>query len=55
MPKKKSSKENLEKKIKALEKENKELKLDRNLLNSLLKHMPENVYFKDIQQVYQSK
>jgi rsbT co-antagonist protein RsbR len=48
MPKKKSSKENLEKKIKALEKENKELKLDRNLLNSLLKHMPENVYFKDI-------
>ena len=47
MPKKKSGKENLEKKIKALETENKKLKLDRNLLNSLLKHMPENVYFKD--------
>jgi rsbT co-antagonist protein RsbR len=47
MAKKEKSKAELEKKIKALEKENKNLKLDRNLLNSLLKHIPENIYFKD--------
>jgi len=37
----------LEKKLASLKKENKKLQLDRNLLNSLLKHIPENVYFKD--------
>jgi len=47
MAKKKTNKEDLEKKIEFLKKENKELKLDRNLLNSLLKYIPENIYFKD--------
>ncbi|MEJ2307340.1 MAG: PAS domain-containing protein, partial [candidate division WOR-3 bacterium] len=47
MAKKEKSKAELEKKVKALEKENKDLKLERNLLNSLLKHIPENIYFKD--------
>jgi rsbT co-antagonist protein RsbR len=47
MAKKQKSISELEKKIAALEKENKELKLDRGLLNSLLEHIPENVYFKD--------
>ncbi len=49
MVKKEKNKTDLEKKLKALEKENKELRLDRNLLNSLLKHVPENIYFKDIE------
>ncbi len=47
MAKKRTSKEALEKKLASLEKENKGLKLDKNLLNSLLKHIPENIYFKD--------
>jgi rsbT co-antagonist protein RsbR len=47
MAKKEKSKADLEKKLASLEKENKKLKLDRNLLNSLLKHIPENIYFKD--------
>jgi len=47
MAKKKTNKEDLEKKIEFLKKENKELKLDRSLLNSLLLHIPENIYFKD--------
>jgi rsbT co-antagonist protein RsbR len=47
MAKKGTSKEALEKKLASLEKENKQLKLDRSLLNSLLKHIPENIYFKD--------
>jgi len=47
MAKKKANKEDLEKKIESLKKENKELKLYQGLLNSLLKHIPENIYFKD--------
>ena len=47
MAKKERSKAELEKKVASLEKENKKLKLDKNLLNSLLKHIPENIYFKD--------
>ena len=46
--KKAISKADIEKKLASLKKENKKLKEDRNLLNSLLKHLPENVYFKDI-------
>jgi rsbT co-antagonist protein RsbR len=46
--KKAISKADIEKKLASLKKENKNLKEDRNLLNSLLKHLPENVYFKDI-------
>jgi len=45
--KKKANKEDLEKKIEFLKEENRELKLDRSLLNSLLKYIPENIYFKD--------
>ena len=47
MAKKEKNKAELEKKLVSLERENKKLKLDRNLLNSLLKHIPENIYFKD--------
>ena len=47
MAKDKKSIKDLEKKIEVLKKENKELKLDKSLLNSLLKHIPENIYFKD--------
>ncbi|MEO0294104.1 MAG: PAS domain-containing protein [candidate division WOR-3 bacterium] len=41
------SKEELLKEIEKLRKENEELKLDRSLLNSLLEHLPDNIYFKD--------
>jgi len=47
MPKKGMNKAELEKKVASLKEENKKLKVDRNLLNSLLKHIPENIYFKD--------
>jgi rsbT co-antagonist protein RsbR len=47
MAKKEKSKAELEKRIASLEKENKKLKLEKSLLNSLLEHIPENVYFKD--------
>jgi rsbT co-antagonist protein RsbR len=47
MAKKEKNKAELEKRLAALEKENKKLKLDRGLLNSVLKHIPENIYFKD--------
>jgi rsbT co-antagonist protein RsbR len=47
MAKKEKSKAGLEKRIASLEKENKKLKLEKSLLNSLLEHIPENVYFKD--------
>ncbi len=47
MAKKEKGKVELEKKIAALQKENKKLKLDRSLLNSLLTYIPDNIYFKD--------
>ncbi len=47
MAKKEKSKAEFEKELKALRKKNEVLELDRGLLNSLLKHIPENIYFKD--------
>jgi rsbT co-antagonist protein RsbR len=35
------------KELETLRKENEKLRLDKNLLNSLLEHLPENIYFKD--------
>jgi rsbT co-antagonist protein RsbR len=47
MAKKKKGKKDFEKEIEKLKKENKKLKSDKNMLNSILENMPENIYFKD--------